>query len=501
MNSNHIKIRTNANCLLQIARLTFCLLPIAYCILLFTSCGGKSSAGKEEEHGHDHGGGSHENAMTASLTAEQMKTIGVQLGSIEKKQLSSSLKANGILKVPNQNRATITAMAGGVVKAIFVQPGSPVKKGQTIATIAGTAFIAMQEEFISVSANAQLAETSYNRQKELQQGNATALKTLQQSEAELKSIKARKSSLQKQLELIGVNASSLSSNNIQSSVSITSPISGSVSDVTVNIGSFVEANNPVATIVDNSQLHLDLYIYEKDLPKLKDGQLIHFTLTNNPGKEYDAKIYGISNTFEPNTKAVAVHAQVVGDKSGLIDGMSITAIVSLTDATVNALPSEAIVNFEGQDFIFIVTDAHSEEEHHAEGDGHAHDEHGHEHAEKKTASKEEAHVHKEGEKEAAHGEAGHKHSEKETATKEKAHEHKEGEKEAGHDEEGHDHGAEKKSDGAMTFERIPVAKGTTDVGYSEITLLKDIPATAKIVTKGAFFVLGKMTNQGEGHAH
>ena len=52
----------------------------------------------------------------------------------------------------------------------------------------------------------------------------------------------------------------------------------------------------------------------------------------------------------------------------------------------------------------------------------------------------------------------------------------------------------------LTFEIIPVAKGTTDVGYTEITLLKEIPKGAKIVVKGAFFVLAKMTNTGE-HEH
>ncbi|MBK9258199.1 MAG: hypothetical protein IPM42_22395 [Saprospiraceae bacterium] len=31
----------------------------------------------------------------------------------------------------------------------------------------------------------------------------------------------------------------------------------------------------MAEIVDNSQLHLDLYVYEKDLQKLKVGQTIH----------------------------------------------------------------------------------------------------------------------------------------------------------------------------------------------------------------------------------
>ncbi len=74
------------------------------------------------------------------------------------------------------------------------------------------------------------------------------------------------------------------------------------------------------------------------------------------------------------------------------------------------------------------------------------------------------------------------------------------EKQTEHGDEEKQH-EEKGQQGTLTFERIPVAKGTTDIGYSEITLLKDIPANAQIVTKGAFFVLGKMTNSGEGHEH
>ena len=428
-------------------------------ITVFVSCALLSAChSHSEDDGHNHAAesekhehGSHEDSPTATLSAEQMKSIGIQLGNIEKKQLTTSLKANGILKVPNQNKATATAMLGGVVQSILIQPGNHVKKGQTIATIANTSFISMQEEFISVSSKADLAQLDFLRQQQLAEGNAGVLKNLQATEAELRSLKARKTSLQKQLELIGINAQSLTDGDIRTTVNITSPISGSVSDVMVNIGSYVEANNPVAEIVDNRQLHLDLYVYEKDLSKLQVDQTIHFTLTNNPGKEYDARIFGISSTFEQNTKAIAVHANVEGDKSGLIDGMSITALVSLDNATVDAVPAAAVVNHEGQDYIFVVTDEHSESEHHEHNEAeeaHGHDEHGH------------------------HHEAGEKKDEHE------------------HDEKG-----------SLTFEKIPVRKGTTDVGYSEITLLKEIPADAKIVTNGAFFVLAKMTNQGEGHAH
>ena len=46
----------------------------------------------------------------------------------------------------------------------------------------------------------------------------------------------------------------------------------------------------------------------------------------------------------------------------------------------------------------------------------------------------------------------------------------------------------------VTFTKIPIVKGTTDVGYSEITLWKEIPGDAKIVGKVAFFVVAKMTS-------
>lgn len=410
-------------------------------IITVSSCSKKANQeniAEAEEHEHEH-----ENVNTVSLGVLQMKSIQIDFGKIEQKQLTSSLKANGILKVPNQNKASITPLYRGIVKDIFVQPGNSVRKGQKIATLANPEFISLQEEYLSLGAKVTYADQEFKRQKEMNSQNAGALKNYQQSEAELSTLKARRSAIGKQLELLDIHPERLSGENIQSVITVISPLDGVISKVLINIGSNADMSTPIAEVVDNSQLHLDLYIYEKDLPKVRTGQTIHFTLTNNPGKEYDAEIYAVSNTFEDATKALTVHATVKGNKTGLIDGMSITALVSLENATVPAVPTDAIVNYQGNDYIFVKTDSHSEAEHHEGNDGHAHDEEGHSHAEEKK---------------------------------------------------------EIRTDTGFTFERIPVRKGTTDVGYSEITLLKDIPADAMVVTKGSFFLLAKMTNSGE-HEH
>ena len=389
------------------------LLPIIIALsaaIAFVSCGNNGDAkpaAKEEAAPKEE----QENTNTTTLTEAQIKSIGIETDTIEQKQLTASLKANGLLKVPNQNKASVNSVYSGVVKSLLVQSGNTVSKGQTIATIANPSFIQVQDEYLGTNSKIVLAEQEYNRQKELNAGNAGALKNLQAAETELRTLHSRKASLQQQIQLMGINPTSLSNGNLVSVLSIKSPLNGIISNVKVQIGSYVDVSTSIAEIVDNSQLHLDLFVYEKDLPKLKNNQTIHFTLTNNPGKEYDAQIFSLGSSFEGESKAVSVHAKVLGNKTGLIDGMNITAVVSLEKATVPAVPSDAIVSYQGKDYIFIVTG--------------------------KTGK----------------GETG--------------------------------------------FERVPVVKGTTDIGYTEITLLKEIPAATKIVTKGAFFILAKMTNVGE----
>ena len=375
------------------------------------SCGSKETkevtkteeTPKEEEH---------TKPGEAVLTAEQIKTIGIELGSIEEKQLTASLKTNGVLKVPNQKKASINSVYSGVIRSLLVQPGNTVSRGQTIATIANPEFIQVQSEYLGINSRIVLAEQEYNRQKELNAGNAGALKNLQAAESNLKALRTSKSSLQQQIQLMGINPSSLSNGRLISVLAVRSPIRGVVSNVNVKMGSYVDVNTVVAEIVDNSQLHLDLFVFEKDLPKLKNDQTIHFTVTNNPGKEYDAQIFSLGSSFENESKAVSVHAMVKGDKTGLIDGMSITANISLDKATLPAVPTEAIVSYQGQDYIFIVDSVDAK-------------------------------------------------------------------------------------NNTTLFKRVPVAKGTSDVGFSEIILLKEVPAGAKVVIKGAFFILAKQTNVGD----
>ncbi|MGE6394053.1 efflux RND transporter periplasmic adaptor subunit [Chryseobacterium scophthalmum] len=370
----------------------------------------------------------------ASLTDEQIKSVGVTLGKIELKELTSTIKANGTLRVPNNNKATITSMYGGIIKTLNVQIGDFVKKGQVIALISNPEYIQLQEQYLTVKSRIAFAEQEYRRQKELFDNDAGAKKNLQSSDAELKTLRTQKSSLQRQLQIMGINPANVNNGNLRSGLVITSPISGTVSNISAQIGSYVDISSPIADVIDNGSLHLDLQVFEKDLPKMKVGQIVHFKLTNNPETEYDAKIFSIGSSFENESKTISVHCSVTGNKAGLIDGMNITGIVSLDKSTTPAVPNEAIVEADSKYYIFIKTNKKPEE--HAEEKGeHAHEE---------------------------------KSNQKESKT--------------------------------VNFEKIEVVKGSSDMGYTGITTVNEIPADASVVTKGAFFVNAKLSNSGD-HAH
>lgn len=399
---------------------------------LIASCSSKKAEpAKEPEEHHEEAPGNF-----VSLTDEQMKTAGIELGQIELKNLKSSIRANGTLTVPNQNKALVTSINSGVLKTLLIQPGSFVRKGQAVATIINPDVASLQQELQTTNAQISLSEIELRRQRELVEGNAAPLKNVQRVQTELATLRVTRNALQKQLTAMGISAASVSRGNIVTTITITAPISGTVSTVSAQIGSPVDQSTPIAEIVNNSQLHLDLFVYEKDLPKLHKNQVIHFTLTNNPGKEYDAQIYSIGTAFASESKTIPIHAVVKGNKEGLIEGMNITALISIGTSVVPAVPTDAIASNQGQDYIFVQSKEATTGEHHEEGE----------------------------------------HKEEES-------------KEA-------DHAAEP----AVNFERVQVVKGATDVGYTEVTLVKNIPPKTPVITKGAFFVLAKMTNTG-GHEH
>lgn len=398
-------------------------------LLILNSCGEKKT---EEAHEEE------KSETEVALTKTQFETVGIETGSIEMKNLNTIIKANGYTTVPPQNMANVSTLIGGVVKEIYVLEGTYVAKGKTLATLQNLEVAEMQEDYNSAVANIEYLQLEYNRQKTLSEEDVNPRKVFQEVKAKLAVERARAQAAKNKLQALNV---SLSGNS--SLIPIIAPISGYVGKIGITKGTFADTGISLFEVIDNTQMHLDLNVFEKDLGKISIGQEVDFVLTNQSNKVIKGKIFGINKSFSNESKSVAVHAKInESDTKDLISGMYVAANINITNQTVQALPKDAVVRNGDKYYIYIQE----------------------EHVEETPKGKKEVHVHKEGES--------HDHEE-ETAEKE-------------HDE--------------VHFKAIEVVPGTTDLGYTEIKLVEEIPANAKIVIKGAFYLLAASKGGGE-HVH
>jgi cobalt-zinc-cadmium efflux system membrane fusion protein len=301
---------------------------------------------------------SHADENEVQLNTAQFKAAEIELGTFSKKSLNEVVSSNGYTKLPPQNQADVSIHANGIVKSILVEEGEKVRKGQILATIESPEFAKLKEAYLLSKSHLSFLKADYERQKTLDEDAINAKKTFEKAKSDYEMEVARYTSLQKQLRLFNISLLE----NATASVSVLAPIGGYVTEINIRIGSAIAPGTSMLNIVDNSQLHVDLLVYEKDLYKIKKGQQVRFILTNQNQNEVIGTIFSIGKAFENETKAVAIHAEIENKEEKLISGMYVNALIDLGANAVFALPLEAVVKADGKSFIFVLETNESKED-------------------------------------------------------------------------------------------------------------------------------------------
>lgn len=320
-------------------------------LIVLGSC--QSNTAKQDAHNEAESKQHEESSNLVVLQQKQLEVMNIELGTAKQINLGNALKVNGQLELPPQNRASVSAIVGGRVQSIAVIEGDYVKKGQILAQLNNPEFITMQREYLSAKNNIVFLEKDYQRKKALLNDGITSAKSFQQAEAAYNDGKSTLNAAKSMLQLMDINISGLENGKIISAVPVVSPINGYVQNIEINIGKFVASEQIMFEIIDNKFLHLGLKVFEKDIEKVKIGQKITFSLTTRPDKIYEAEIFALGKAFDMNTRAVLIHAKIIGTHEGLLTGMFVEARIVTSSKEVNALPNEAFVNEKGLDYVFV----------------------------------------------------------------------------------------------------------------------------------------------------
>lgn len=343
--------------------------------VLLAGCGGDRPAdAKDKSRGKDGGAG---------------QAREVRLARAEEGRLSRTISVAGTLAADEQ--AELATKVAGRLERVYVDIGSPVRRGQVIAQLVPTDFElrVRQAESALQQARSQLGlpaqgpdETVVPEQTALVRQAAATLKQAQLTRDRMARLFEQQLIPQSDLDaaeaglgvaegrhqeaietartrqgLLAQRKSELAIARQQLADSrLTAPFDGAIRDRIANVGDYVAAGTPVAVLVRVHPLRLRLAVPEREAAGVKVGQPVELTVEGDPVR-HTGRVARISPAISEENRTLLVEAEVPNPGGGLRPGSFARAeiVVQASDPAV-LVPASAIVSFAGIDKVIGVED-------------------------------------------------------------------------------------------------------------------------------------------------
>ena len=314
-------------------------------LVLFTNCS------KEEKKAEEQETVAAETSIL-KLTDVQLKNFVIDTASLQNQNLPTTVRLNAKTEVTPQNTISITNPFGGYVKRIALIPGNYVKQGQVVVVLEDPQYIQMQEDYLTTKALLEQADADFTRQKELNTDKAASDKVMQQAKATKQTLLVKKRALEEKLRLMNINPNAVSLSNIKRTINVYAPMSGMVSEVFANTGQYVSPADAMLEIINPNSSLLNVKVFEKDLASVQIGQYLDAYTNANPNQKMTAQISSISKQVNEDG-TVDVFARITNPNGvKMTANMYFNIELTVNQMHANVLPEDAVVHYEGKDFVF-----------------------------------------------------------------------------------------------------------------------------------------------------
>ncbi|MFM9949583.1 MAG: efflux RND transporter periplasmic adaptor subunit [Saprospiraceae bacterium] len=289
------------------------------------------------------------------LTAAQVSRAGIETGSFSARALSETLSATAELVVGKEHNAIVSAFADCALSELRVSLNQTVQRGAVVAMMRKPDLLDLQQQYLENKNQLAFLQTEFERYQALSKADATASKNSQRAESELRAAQTTGKVLAAKLRQYQINPDRLDADHLKTELPLIAPVSGTVTRIHASAGTALALGTPVCEIVDFSQLHPVIFVFEQDIFRVKNGQKVWLNFPAEPSKAFPAKVYNIERTVDADRKAVRVHARFdATPPANWIAGAYVDARIELSgNAPATALPKEAIIREGEADYIFI----------------------------------------------------------------------------------------------------------------------------------------------------
>lgn len=264
-------------------------------------------------------GGAGTEQAPAGLTAVSIppaarERMGLTLGTVEKRRLTPVIRTSARL-LPDESRLFhVTVKVDGYVEQLLkATTGEFVKKGEPLLTVYSPALVSAQQEYLNV----------------------------------LRDSPALAASARKRLQLWDVTDEQIdrlaASGKPERVVTLLAPASGWIIERNIASGHRVMAGEQLLALADLSVLWADSDIFQSDLPHVKMGMPVEFTVSAAPGKTFTGKVTFIAPVLDAATRTVRVRMEVPNAELQLKPEMYAVARLSVDLGERPAVPESAVL--------------------------------------------------------------------------------------------------------------------------------------------------------------
>ena len=281
-------------------------------------------------------------------TEDTARLAGIKLVKAARRPGGERLEALATITYDATKCAQVNARAAGVVREIKVDVGANVKAGAPIAVIESAAVGADRSRLKAAASRVAIAETTYNREVELQRKGISAQKDVLAAQQELDAARAEHTAATAAVGVVGGGASG-------SGYVVTAPIAGTVTKRNITIGNMVAADERVLfEIVDTRVMRAEIEIPEAELRRVRVGQDVTITIDTLPGTEIAGRIDYLAPDVARETRTTKARVTLPNPDGALRANMFGRARIALGESAESVVVARSAVQRVGDvDLVFV----------------------------------------------------------------------------------------------------------------------------------------------------
>jgi RND family efflux transporter MFP subunit len=273
------------------------------------------------------------------LTPQRMQSIGMVLGKVESKAVSSELRFYGNVQVDERRQAYVQIRFDGWIRKVYAGAiGNFVGKGQPLFTIYSPDLVATEQEYLIAKKNADTLQRSNVS------GVAAGASTL---------FSAAKERLL-QWEVSPAEIAKLDQDGKPiTDLTIYSPVSGYITQKNALPNMYVQPETMLYTVADLSSVWVLAQSFQSDAGKIKPGDSAEVTVDAYPGRIFHGRVDYILPQFDMNTRTLPVRLVFRNPGLKLRPGMYVNVRTKLSMGRQLVVPVSAAFHSGSRNMVFV----------------------------------------------------------------------------------------------------------------------------------------------------